>query len=242
MSIDETFFFGKLPGYMKNTVQTIRKKLRSLQDTEYQKFSSALLPGVDNVLGVRLPVLRKLAKELAKDKCCILPDCEDVYMEETMLRGMLIGLMKDDPRVILSYVNKFLPKINNWSICDSFCCGLKFTKDNMELVWEFIVPLISSKEEYKVRFAIVMMLDYYINENYIDKILQLIKNVRHEGYYAKMAAAWALSMCYIKFPEKVYLLLKNSNLDSEIKAKSIRKICESYKVSKTNKQRVRGLK
>ena len=227
---------------METNVCNIRERLFSLQDKEYQRFSASLLPNIDNVLGVRLPVLRKLAKELIKQNYTDFLSQDCVYMEEAMLQGMLIGLIKDEPENILIFVNKFLPKINCWSICDSFCCGLKFTKNNMDLVWNYIVPLASSDDEYKVRFSLVMMLNYYINEQYIDRVLEIIKKTRHEGYYAKMAAAWTLSLCYIKFPDRVYWLLKNSDLDEEIKNKTIRKICESYKVSKADKEKVKLLK
>lgn len=208
------------------------------KEDSYQKFSSALLPNIDNVLGVRLPKLRKFAKNLLKEDYESFLNHACTYFEETMLQGMLIGLIKEHADIKLNRIKKFLPKINNWSICDSFCCGLKFTKDNQKHVWDFISPLTQSEKEYEVRFAVVMMLNYFVNEDYIDRVLERVALVQHEGYYAKMAAAWALSICYVHFPKKTEKVLKSLQ-DNEIKTKAVRKICESLQVSKEEKIRVK---
>lgn len=208
------------------------------KEDSYQKFSSALLPNIDNVLGVRLPKLRKFAKNLLKEDYESFLNHACTYFEETMLQGMLIGLIKEHADIKLNRIKKFLPKINNWSICDSFCCGLKFTKDNQKHVWDFISPLTQSEKEYEVRFAVVMMLNYFVNEDYIDRVLERVALVQHEGYYAKMAAAWALSICYVHFPKKTEKILKSLQ-DNEIKTKAVRKICESLQVSKEEKIRVK---
>ena len=212
--------------------------LLSEREEKYQKFSSSLLPNVNNVLGIRIPKLRKYAKTLVKQdyESFLYYACQ--YMEETMLQGMLIGLIKESADEKLCRIRKYLPKVDNWSLCDCFCCGLKFTKTNLELVWKFITPLIHSANEYEVRFALVMMLNYFINVDYIDRVLIEILKVKHEGYYAKMGAAWALSICYIKFPEKTYVCLEKLP-DIEIKIKAVRKICESYQVSKEEKIRLK---
>lgn len=208
------------------------------KEDSYQKFSSALLPNIDNVLGVRLPKLRKFAKNLLKEDYESFLNHACTYFEETMLQGMLIGLIKEHADIKLNRIKKFLPKINNWSICDSFCCGLKFTKDNQKHVWDFISPLTQSEKEYEVRFAVVMMLNYFVNEDYIDRVLERVALVQHEGYYAKMAAAWALSICYVHFPKKTEKILKSLQ-DNEIKTKAVRKICESLQVTKEEKIRVK---
>ena len=156
------------------------------------------------------------------------------YMEEAMLQGMLIGLIKETPENKLKRIEKFVPQIDNWSVCDTFCCGLKFAKNNQQLVWEFLEQYISSDKEYFIRFALVMMLDYFINDEFIDRVLSAIMTVNRNEYYVKMAAAWALSICYIKFPNKTYKCLIKLN-NEDIKKKAFRKICESYRVSKEDK-------
>lgn len=221
----------------------IREEIFELIDENYKKFSSSLLPNIDNILGVRLPELRKLAKKVAKDDWRkLINTADNQYFEEIMLQGMVLGYVKTNIQEILLYVTEFIPKIDNWSVCDSFCGGLKFTKDNMEQVWNFIQPFLSSKKEYEVRFAVVMLLDFYINDEYIDKALKLLDNVNHPGYYAKMAVAWAVSICYIKFPEKTMDYLKNNNLDYFTYNKSLQKICESLRVDKETKKIIKAMR
>jgi 3-methyladenine DNA glycosylase AlkD len=221
----------------------IRKQIFELIDTDYQKFSAALIPNIKNVLGVRLPELRKIAKMIAKDDWrTYLETAEDEYFEEIMLQGMVIGYVKTGIEEILSYVTEFIPKIDNWSVCDSFCTGLKFTKDNRERVWEFLQPYLSSKKEYEIRFGVVMLLDFFIEAEYIDRVLNLLDRVKHEGFYAKMAVAWAVSICYVKLPDPTMAYLRNNSLDDFTYNKALQKITESNRVDKETKSLIRSMK
>ena len=223
--------------------KTIKEQLFELAEENYQKFSSALLPNIDNILGVRLPTLRKLAKVIAKDDWRkFIATADSDYFEEVILQGMVIGYATADIEEILHYVANFIPLIDNWSVCDSFCSGLKFTKDNMKTVWDFIQPFLSSKKEYEVRFGVVMLLDFFINEEYIDRVLELLDNTKHDGYYAKMAVAWAVSMCYVKFPVQTMKYLKNNTLEDFTYNKSLQKITESLQVDKETKAIIKGMK
>ena len=223
----------------------IKEQLLQLAEQDYQKFASALIPNIDNVLGVRLPKLRKLAQQLAKqDWRSYLAEAEDEFFEEVMLQGMVIGYVKADIDEILSAAANFVPKINNWSVCDSFCVGLKITKSNKERVWSFILPYLQSVQEYDLRFGIVMLLNYYIEPDYIEHVLQLLDKVDHSGYYVKMAAAWAISICYIKLPEPTLLYLQSDSngLDDFTYNKALQKITESLQINKETKQFIRSMK
>lgn len=216
----------------------IKDYLISKADINYQKFSASLIPNITNVLGVRLPILRKIAKEIYQNESwkefLSLQRCE--FMEETMLQGMIIGLIQAPPQTICQYVKSFVPKINNWSVCDSFCCSLKFVRENKNLVWNFLLPYFNSEEEFELRFAYVMMLNYFIDENYIDKLFKIIDKFNNNKYYSQMAVAWALSICYIKFPQKTKIYLKISKLDNFTYNKAIQKICDSYKIDTNDKK------
>ena len=164
-------------------IQTIRTKLLALADEEYRKFQSTLIPGEDRLLGVRLPALRELAKEIVKgDWREYLNSAQDEYYEEIMLQGLVIGYAKTSPEEILHFTAKFIPKITNWGVCDSFCTGLKLAKKQPELVWNFILPYLRSEKEFDIRFAVIMMLAHYMTDKYIDDVLACLDQVRHDGY------------------------------------------------------------
>ena len=223
--------------------KTVREQIFELADEKYRKFSSSLLPNVRNIAGVRLPELRKLAKTIAKgDWRAYLSEDNSEYFEEIMLQGFVIGCAKADIDELLKYTAAFVPKIDNWSVCDSFCISLKFTKSNMERVWNFLQPYLSSKKEYEIRFGVVMLLNFYINEEYIDRVLKILDSIKHDGYYVKMAAAWAVSICYVKFPEKTLKYLKGCALDDFTYNKSLQKITESLQVDKKTKEMIRNMK
>lgn len=224
-------------------IDEVREQILQETDEKYQKFSSALLPGVNNVVGVRLPVLRKISREIYKsDWQTYLKNNDCIFMEETMLKGMVIGLIKDEPEKILNYIENFVPEINNWSVCDSFCCGLKFIKKNKELVWNFVQKYLNSEKEFEIRFGVVVLLNYFIEENYIDRVLEKLEKVKTTDYYAQMAAAWAISICYIKFEAKTLDFLKKPSIDKAVFNKSIQKIIESNRISKETKIMLKAIK
>ncbi|SHK49437.1 3-methyladenine DNA glycosylase AlkD [Hathewaya proteolytica DSM 3090] len=223
--------------------KTVREQLVELAEEDYKIFSSRLLPNINNILGVCLPALRKIAKQIAaKDWRSYLKGASSEYFEEIMLQGMVIGYVKAEIEEIFSYVEDFVPKIDNWSVCDSFCVGLKITNQYKERVWEFLKPYYSSENEFEIRFCVVMLINYYIDEEYINQIFDIFNNIKSEGYYAKMGIAWAVSICYIKLPIATTIFLKKNNLDDYTYNKALQKITESKKVNKETKAVIRSMK
>ncbi len=218
----------------------IKQDLLKMQDEKYKNFHSGLCPGVNNIIGIRIPVLRDYAKKI-KGQVDISAISNDYY-EEVMLKGMLIGLEK---KLDFEKISNFIPLINNWAVCDTFCAGLKQIKNNKEKMWLFLQNYINSKKEFEVRFAVVTILDFYIDEQYIDRVLELLKTVKHEGYYAKMAVAWAYSFCFIKFFEKTkneFESFDKNNIDKFIYNKSIQKSIESYRLTREQKNILKSMK
>lgn len=221
----------------------IREKIFELADEKYKEFHSGLCPNTNNIVGVRVPVLRNYAKELAKgDFRDYLTNAKDEYYEEVMLQGMVIGLAKMELEERLDYIKRFVPKIDNWAICDVFCAGLKFVNKNKEEVWKFLGQYLKSNKEFEIRFGVVMLLDFYITEDYIDRVIKILNEIKHEGYYVKMAVAWAISVCYIKFPSETMKLLQENELDDFTYNKALQKIIESYRVSEEDKEMIRAMK
>ncbi|MBR5554522.1 DNA alkylation repair protein [bacterium] len=222
-------------------VKDIRIQLEYLAESDYQKFSASLLPNVKNVLGVRLPILRKLAKNISISDWQSFLNITPKYMEEVMLQGMVIGLVAKSSQD-LQLIKDFVVKIDNWSVCDSFCCGLKFVKFYKQDVFDFLQPYLKSKKEYELRFGFVMLLNYYVEEYYLDKIVAIVDEFSSKDYYAQMAVAWLVSVCYIKYPELSEEYLKKSKLDDFTYNKSIQKIIESNRIEKSEKQRLKKYK
>ena len=209
----------------------LRDKLFELSDDKFKTFHSRLCPNTDNIIGVRLPLLRQLAKEIAKgDWRNFLSNSKEEYYEEILINGLVIAYAKCDVEERLNYIESFVPKIDDWAICDSFCNTLKFVNKNKEIMWEFIQSYLKSYNEFEIRFAVVIILNYYITEDYIDLVLKTLDNIKHDGYYVKMAVAWAISMCFIKFEEKTMAYLKDNSLDDFTYNKSLQKICESLEI------------
>lgn len=232
----------------------IRERLLDLAEPEYQKFSSSLLPGVENVLGVRLPKLRKLAEQLAAkdwkgyaDSIALDGgDGKEVFFEEIMLKGFLIGYARRRAKAplseILAEAKDFLPLIDNWSVCDSFCSTLKIAGRHRAQLWPFVLGCLRSGEEYTVRFGAVLLLDYYVDRAYLGEALAELERVDHDSYYVKMAVAWALSMFYLEFPKETGAFLADCRLDDFTYHKALQKICESRRADREMKERVRTMR
>lgn len=223
----------------------IRRALEELAEPEFQKFASSLIPNIpaETVLGVRLPKLRKMAAKIAKgDWRAYLVQARDDSYEEVMLQGMVIGKVRAPLPEAMDCIRDFLPKINNWSTCDSFCAGLKLAKTYPEEIWSFLQPYFQAKEEYSIRFAAVMLLNYYVKESYREEAMKLLEGIRHESYYVKMAVAWAISIYYIRFPESTRAFLKSSSLDDSTYQKTLQKILESRAVKDGEKEKIRQMK
>lgn len=230
--------------------EEVLKILKNQEDQDYKEFNDKIVPGVKNAIGVRLPALRALAKEIAKkDYVTYLAELdqiekEQLYHEELLLQGIIIATIKIDADTRLDYIKNFIHRINNWAVCDTFCSSLKFTKKNENLVWEFIQPYLKDDREFFARFGVVMLMCYFIKEEYIAEDLKILEKINQDGYYTKMAVAWALSVCYVKFPEQTRVFFKkdSNHLDDFTYNKAIQKIKESYRVTKEEKVFLNSLK
>ena len=173
----------------------------------------------------------------------LLNNIDNEYYEEVMLQGMLIGLQKDkNMQNILEEIEVFIPKIDNWAICDVFCAGLKITKKHLEEMWHFLQNYLRSDKEFEVRFGVVMILDYYITEEYLEKDFSIFDNVKSDKYYVQMAVAWAISICLIKFYDRTIEYLKQTKIDKFTFNKALQKAIESYRISDEQKSELRKMK
>ena len=228
------------------TKEKLQAELKALQDLKYQKFHSSLLPGVQNIIGVRMPLLRKLAKEVLRGDWRSYLDSSvaepNTYYEEDIIQALLIGTSKLSWQERHAYIKEFVPKINNWAVCDLFCSTLKEAQYYQEEYWQLIVPYFNSSNAYDLRFASVMLLNHFTGDEFVEEALNLLEAIKHEDYYVKMGIAWAISIFYIKQPQLTLKLIKQNNLDDFTHNKAIQKIRESFRVSKEDKEMLNRLK
>ena len=222
---------------------SIIKELKQLADSNYKEFHSKLCPNTKNILGVRLPKQREIAKRIAKGNWQeFLENVQNKYYEETMIEGLVIGYIKLPLQEKLHYIQNFVNKIDNWAVCDSFCSNLKIKQADQELMWQFLEKCRSSNDEFILRFVVVMYLNYYLTDDCIDHVLSNIDKMDTSSYYISMGIAWAISIAYIKQKEKTQQYLIHSNLDKVTYNKAIQKMIESYRITIEEKEKLRKLK
>lgn len=221
---------------------TLREELFQMADARYRDFSASLTPGAGPMIGVRIPWLRAIAREIARGEWREwLGTAPDDYFEERMLQGLVISYAKCPPDEKISYVARFVPKIDNWAVCDCCCWRLKATE--RVPMWEFIRPLFGAIGEYEVRFAVVMALSNFVDKEHLDLLLEHFGRIRHEGYYVRMGVAWAVSVCYVKFPERTQEWLRcDCPLCDWTYNMALQKIVESLRATPEQKARIRTMR
>lgn len=225
--------------------QEILEQVKQLAEEEYRTFHAKLIPGTKvEYLGVRVPKLRAVSKQILKDDWRLfLQEAEDsdIY-EMIMLYGMVMAGAKCDFAEKLDYVTQFVPQIDNWGVCDIVVGALKDVKKHPEEMYAFLQCYLTSEKEFELRFAIVVLMSYYLNDEYIDRVLEWYGTIKHEGYYVKMAVAWGVSVCFVKYREKTLAFLEAGRLEPWTQNKAIQKIRESYRVSAEDKEFLKRFK
>ena len=223
--------------------EAFRKYLYSKKEEDsFINFSKKLIFTKYEMIGVKVPVLRGIAKEISKtDICSFLDIVESNTYEEVMLEGLVISYIKDY-NLFKSYFNSFIKKIDNWSICDVCISSMKIVRKHQDDVLKNIKRYLKSKDEFIVRVGIILLLDYYIEDKYIDDVFILIDKINREEYYINMAIAWLVSVCFVKYKDKTYNYLKNNGLSKFTYNKAIQKMIESLRVSDDDKEVLRKMK
>ena len=221
----------------------IIEELKKLSDKEYKEFSSKLLPNIDcnTILGVRVPLIRDFAKKIkdtveAKEFLTELPHC---FYEENMLHGVLISNIKDYKTSVYE-LNRFLPYVDNWAVCDSTKPNI-FKKHKEELLKE-ITKWINSKKTYTVRFGIEMLMNFYLDDDFSPKYNDMVKNVKSEEYYVNMMISWYLATALTKQWTSTIKIIEEKTLDKWVHNKTIQKAIESYRITDEQKDYLRKLR
>lgn len=224
-------------------MEIITNKLLSMQDIKYRDFNAKLIPNidVDRIIGVRMPDIRALAKEIKDEEYIdsFLDELPHKYQEENILHGIILSYYKDID-LLLKKLDIFLTYADNWAVTDII--SPKIFKKYPDKVYEYILKWINSNEEYKIRFGVVSLLQFYLDDNYNKKILMDVKKIKYDSYYVKMAISWFYSFALIKQYDDTVKLFESKKLDKWIHNKSIQKAIESYRISDEKKNYLRSLK
>lgn len=222
-------------------LSSIQKELFKMQDKDYQVFSKRLIKTKYPIIGVRMPAVKNYSKKLIAEETP-LDKYKDKYHEEILLHGYAIGKSKIDVEEKAKLIDKYIPVFDNWASCDSFIMSLKFIPKNKEFYYKYIKKYLKSNKEFIQRFALVCLLDYYVQDKkYLDDIFNIIKTEKYKGYYSKMAGAWLLSYCLIFYYEEAYKFITTTKLDDFVYKKGIQKAIDSYRVSSARKKKLRTL-
>lgn len=216
--------------------------LKSQQDLNYLEFHRKLVDTKDIIIGIRTPILKKIAKEISRGNYLdfILLNQNHFY-ECVLIEGFVlgnIGYQKNSFQLL----SNFISKIDNWATCDLTVSHLKWVKKEKESVFSFIKDNLKSQSPWMKRFCFVLLLNYYIEEEYLDFIFNSCDNYQMDHYYVKMSIAWLISICFVKYKEETLEYLKRANLDIWTYNKAIQKIKESTRVSKEEKDIVQKIK
>lgn len=223
----------------------LRDRLQGMADEKYRKFHEKLIPGVTQEFwGIRVPALRKTAKEILKgDWRDFLASAEEESVYElTMLSGLVLAGAKCDFEEKLERFTEYIPRIDNWAVCDIVCGEFKEVKKNRERTYAFLQPYLNSSGEYERRFALVLLMQHYLVDEWIDRVLAVYSSVRLEDYYVKMAVAWGLSVCFVKYREKTLAFFRETDMESWTYNKALQKTRESYRVTQEDKEMLKGMK
>lgn len=222
------------------TSEEIRQKLFSMQDPVYRDFQKSLVPNMDSIIGVRVPLLRKFAKQLKKegDYTAFLRDLPHAFYDENTLHAFLLEGM--DYEDFLREINLFLPYIDNWATCDG--CRPKVVKKHLGEFLPQIRLWLQSSHTYTIRFGMNMLLAYYLEDAFTPEILELAANVHSEEYYVMMMQAWFFATALAKQWDSTIPYLLEHSLSPWVHNKTIQKSIESYRITSEQKLYLRGLK
>ena len=223
--------------------EKFRSELISLADDEYRDFSMRGIPCERPFLGVRIPMIRNLVKKIPPENFSEFLNEKPIAIEEVIARGFLISRLPYEE--MLKVFDSQVSLLDNWCTVDTFCASLRKTLKKHEEVFfdKKVEPLLKSENDFSVRAGLVFLLDFYVKPDYLPVIFDLVESLKNrKEYYVKMALAWLLAECFIKFPDETFSYLKSSNLDKWTFNKTISKISDSYRVDSELKKEVKKLR
>ncbi|MBR3661378.1 MAG: DNA alkylation repair protein [Bacilli bacterium] len=225
----------------KEKYQELLKYLDSIKDLKYLEFQKKIVV-CDNVIGVRTNELKKIAKEISKgDYDSFIENNTSNLYELILIEGFIYGYLKIPFNDLIKYLDKYLLKLNSWGQVDLVVSNLKIFKKDQKLGFPYAKNLTRNKNRFIKRFGIIILLNYYLHDEYIDKVLDLVSKIKSDDYYVKMAMSWLMSISYIKYKEKTLVYLVNIK-DEFVYNQALNKIVDSRRISDDEKKFIKNLK
>ena len=224
-------------------IKTIEQELFALNGNRQITYVSRVVPDSKPIIGVKIPLLRKMAREIARDDYrTFLETCPDTYYEFETLQALVLGYARDDIETILEYADCFVPKIHDWAVNDSFCQTFTIARKHRERVWSWLMDYKEKQEEFSQRVVAVVLMSHFLEDDYVEKVLQIMNELNHPGYYTKMGVAWCVATAYAKFPEQTLDYLQKNRLADWTHNKAIQKMRESFRVPEADKEMLNQMK
>lgn len=215
--------------------------LFSIKDEKYQKFHQGLVPDSNCIIGVKIPILTKIAKYISKNNPSLfineyynrVSSGVTMYFEEDIIMAKLISLLPYEKETFFFNFNRFLDRVTNWSVCDTFCTSLTPVKKCKDEFFLHINTLLTSNNPWHIRVGLVCMLSWYIDETHISEVLDRTYSICNNHYYIEMAQAWLLATAYAKCRDKTHeYLLNHHPISDSVLKKTLQKLRDSLRVSK----------
>lgn len=221
----------------------VREELLALAETKMAEFSRKLNPTLEpsSILGIKTPLLRKVARELINSENCsdFLKDLPHKYFEENQVHCFAISMIKNFDECVKE-LEDFLPYIDNWATCDQ--TSPKVFGKNKEKLLDYINKWIKSDEPYTVRFAVNMLMQHYLDDDFKPEYLDIVSSIDSEHYYVQMVVAWYFATALAKQYEDAIKIIENKKLSKWVHNKTIQKAKESYRVTPEHKEYLKTLK
>lgn len=221
----------------------LREALAGLADDWYREFSMKGIPSERPFIGVRIPLVREVVTKVPAEKVVEFLKVEPVAIEEVLARGMLICRLPYEE--MMEWFDSQIDHIDNWCTCDVFCSGVsrKIGRHREEFLELKVDGLLDTKDEFAVRMGLVMLKCGYVSDDYLAVIFDRVERLAsREEYYVRMAIAWLLAECFIKYPEVTLAYMKVSKLPKWTFNKTISKICDSHRVDEKTKKKLKKMR
>jgi len=223
----------------------INQKLHALAESDYKAFNEKIIPTGYEILGIRMPALKKLAKEIATspEVETYLKNAEYTTYEHVLLYGLVLGqLKKPSLEMIFRYLDPLILRFDNWAHVDTIVSGLKIFGKHPDEVLTHFQPLKNHKGEFTKRTFVILLMDFFMDETHIDVVLKHLPEVPQGQYYVDMGIAWALSVGLIKFYDKTIPLLEQPVFSRFVHNKALQKARESYRITPEVKELLNKMK